>query len=89
MRIPVLRAMNEMVRQEGEESILKTIGILERISQIRGLREEEIEVLGELISNLLGGVEVEYMIRSGKSQSEALNSFMKRVLGSIDTKQEE
>jgi hypothetical protein len=40
--------------------------------------------LGELISNLYGTLEVQKDIKAGKSQKEALNTFMKRVQGSID-----
>jgi hypothetical protein len=42
-------------------------------------------VLGEVISNLYGALEVDKMIKDGMSKKEALNGFMKRVLGSIDT----
>ena len=41
-------------------------------------------MIGELISNLYGAIEVDKMIKEGVSKKEALNAFMKRVLGSID-----
>jgi len=34
---------------------------------------------------MYGAVEVTKMIKDGTPKKEALNSFMKRVLGSIDT----
>jgi hypothetical protein len=37
-----------------------------------------------LLSNLYGALEVAKMIKEGKSEKEAGNIFMKRVLGSID-----
>ena len=45
---------------------------------------DELDVVGELISNLYGALEVKKMTREGKDQKEALNEFMKRVMGSID-----
>ena len=48
------------------------------------MKDEELDVLGELISNMYGALEVDKMIKEGKTQKEALNTFMKRVLGSID-----
>ena len=48
------------------------------------LKDEELDVIGELISNMYGAVEVNKMIQDGIPKKEALNSFMKRVMGSID-----
>ena len=48
------------------------------------LKDEELDVLGELISNLYGAVEVDKLIKEGNSKKDALNMFMKRVLGAID-----
>lgn len=84
MRIPVLRAMNDIVGEKGEAAVLQTVEILEEVSQAKGLKQEELDVIGELISNLLGSVEVHKQVESGVPVSDALNGFMKRVLGSID-----
>jgi len=51
------------------------------------LKDEELDVIGEIISNLYGALEVHKMVKEGMPQKEALNTFMKRVLGSIDTKE--
>jgi hypothetical protein len=48
------------------------------------LKDEELDVIGELISNMYGALEVHKMVKEGKDKKEALNDFMKRVLGSID-----
>ena len=37
-------------------------------------------MLGEIMSNMEGSLEVEKLIKEGKSQKEALNEFMKRVM---------
>jgi hypothetical protein len=40
--------------------------------------------MGELISNMYGALEVDKMVKGGTPKKEALNTFMKRVLGAID-----
>ena len=41
-------------------------------------------MIGELISNLYGAIEFQKLIDSGVPKKDALNQFMKRVVGSID-----
>ena len=36
-------------------------------------------MLGELISNVSGAIEVHFLIDEGMSESQALNTFMKKV----------
>jgi hypothetical protein len=49
-----------------------------------GLKDQEIDVIGELLSNLYGTIEVLEDVKKGRSEREALNGFMQRVLKSID-----
>ena len=65
--------------------IIETIETLESLTEVSSLKDTELDVIGELLSNFYGAIEVSKMIKSGKSQKDALNSFMKRVLGSIDS----
>jgi hypothetical protein len=53
------------------------------MTEIPSLKDEELDVIGELISNMYGAVEVHKMVKNGTDKKEAL-IFMKRVLGSID-----
>ena len=64
--------------------MLETVETLEAITEVPSLKDDELDVIGELLSNLYGAVEVQKEIQDGKSQKEALNGFMKRVLSSID-----
>jgi hypothetical protein len=41
-------------------------------------------VIGELLSNYSGALEVHKEIQAGTPKRDALNGFMKRVTGSID-----
>ena len=54
------------------------------LSEIPYIKDEELDVIGELISNLYGAIEVQKAIDAGSTQKDALNDFMKRVVGSID-----
>jgi hypothetical protein len=46
--------------------------------------DEEMDVIGELLTNLCGAVEVHQMIKNGDSEMDAANNFVKKVMGSID-----
>jgi hypothetical protein len=42
------------------------------------------DVVGELITNIAGAIEMDKMVKDGMSEKDAANTFAKRVLGSID-----
>ena len=84
MRLPLIKHLSNFVIDNDEDYLIETLEVLEHISEHTGIKDEEIDVLGELISNLYGALEVQKDIKAGKSQKEALNAFMERVQGSID-----
>lgn len=84
MKLPVIKHLTQFIKQNDEDYIVETIETLEALTEVPSLKDEELDVIGELISNMYGAVEVNKMVKDGTSQKEALNSFMKRVLGSID-----
>jgi len=84
MKLPVIKSIGEFIKANDEDYVLETIETLEHISQAKGLKDHELEVIGELLSNMYGALEVEKMIKSGQSEKDALNGFMQRVLGCID-----
>lgn len=76
MRLPLIKSLLE----EDYYRIKICIDVLERFIGARGIKEEELDVLGELLSNLEGATEVIALIQDNKiSKTEALNTFMKRV----------
>jgi len=81
MKLPVIRHIQRTV---SVDQINETIGVLEILSEAPSLKDAELDVIGELISNLCGALEVHEMIASGIPEKDACNSFMKKVLGSID-----
>lgn len=81
MKLPVIKTIQRTCTPEQIET---TLAVLENISEAPALKESELDVIGELISNLCGALEVHGMIADGMSESDAGNAFMKKVLGSID-----
>ena len=84
MRLPVIKHMVKFIEENDEDYVNETIETLEYLIDAPGLKDEELDVIGELLSNFSGAVEVHQEIQSGKTQKDALNDFMKRVTGSID-----
>ncbi len=84
MKLPLIKHLSQFIENNDEDYIVETIEVLEHITELSSLKDEELDVIGELISNLYGALEVKKMTREGKDQKEALNEFMKRVMGSID-----
>lgn len=84
MRLPVIKHMLTFIEANDEDYVNETMETLEFLIDAPGLKDEELDVIGELLSNFSGAVEVHREIKAGKPQREALNEFMKRVTGSID-----
>jgi len=83
MKLPVIKHLTEFIEQNDVDYVLETIETLEALTEAP-LKDEELDVIGELISNLYGAVEVDKLIKEGNTKKNALNMFMKRVLGAID-----
>lgn len=84
MKIPIIKHLVNFVEANDEDYIHETLEVLESLADVPTLKDEELEVIGELISNLFGALEVNKEITNGTSKKDALNGFMKRVLGSIN-----
>jgi hypothetical protein len=84
MKLPIIKQLTEFIDHNDEDYIIETIETLENLTEVSSLKDEELDVLGELISNMYGALEVHKMTKDGTPKKEALNTFMKRVLGSID-----
>lgn len=84
MKLPLIKHIVQFVDENDEDYITETLEVLEHLTEYVGLKDEEIDVLGEMISNLYGALEVHKEVKSGVPKKEALNNFMKRVQGSIN-----
>ena len=84
MKLPIIKNLVKFANERDQDFLLETAETLEALSETNGLKDNELDVLGELISNIYGAVEVCEMVNNGQTEKDALNGFMKRVLGSID-----
>jgi hypothetical protein len=84
MKLPVIKHLTNFIEENDQDYVLETIETLEALTEVPSLKDEELDVIGELISNMYGALEVDKMVKEGTSKKEALNTFMKRVLGAID-----
>ncbi|WP_295808977.1 hypothetical protein [uncultured Apibacter sp.] len=84
MKLPIIKHLTQFIVNNDEDYINETIETLEHLTEAPGIKDEELDVLGEVISNMYGAIEVAKLMNEGMDEKDALNAFMKRVLGSID-----
>lgn len=82
MRLPIIK---HLVEQDFDEDyFIETVDVLVSLADARGIKDGELDVIGELISNLEGAIDVKKQIKHGTPQKEALNDFMQRVMGTVN-----
>ena len=84
MRLPIIKHLVQFIEENDSDYIEETISVLENLTENPTIKDEEIDVIGELLSNLYGALEVSQSIEDGTNKKDALNNFMKRVQGSIN-----
>lgn len=84
MKLPVIKHLVQFVEQNDQDYLVEAIDVLESVAEVPSLKDEELDTIGELISNMYGALEVHKQIKAGVNKTEALNAFMQRVLGAID-----
>ena len=84
MKLPIIKHLTTFIEENDEDFVVETIETLEALTEVPSLKDEELDVIGELISNMYGALEVAKAIKEGTPKKEALNQFMQRVLGAID-----
>lgn len=85
MKLPVIKHLANFIEENDQDFVAEAIETLEYLSELSSLKDEELDLIGELISNMYGAIEVDKMMKEeGISQKEAAKKFMDRVLGSID-----
>ena len=84
MRLPIIKRIATDY-DLAQDDLYGAVKVLETISRARGVSEEELDVIGELISNIEGAkVVVDQNRNYGVPTKDALNTFMKRVINSVN-----
>ena len=84
MKLPIIKHLTQFIEANDEDYIVETIEVLEALTEVSSLKDEELDVIGELISNMYGALEVHKMVKDGADKKQALNAFMQRVMGAIN-----
>ena len=85
MRLPIIKHLvtNESLDKSQVETAVE---VLIELSEARGIKDDEMDAIGELVSNCEGAIAVmEDIAENGTPMKDALNGFMKRVIGSTDS----
>lgn len=85
MKLPIIKHLIGFIEEHDEDYVIETIETLESLTEASSIKDEELDVIGEILSNMYGALEVQKSIKEGTAKKEALNAFMKRVTGSIDS----
>ncbi|WP_283640582.1 DUF6952 family protein [Mesonia mobilis] len=81
MKLPVIKHLQ---KNNEKEKLEHTVEVLESFTEHRSCTDEDMDVIGELITNICGAIEVHNMVEEGVPEKDAANNFVKKVLGSID-----
>lgn len=81
MKLPRIKHLQ---KNNAKEELDNTVKVLESFTEHRSIKDEEMDVVGELITDLCGAIEVHEMIEDGVPEKKAPNKFAQKVLGSID-----
>jgi len=84
MKLPIIKQFVNFAEEKDVDFLHDTLATLENLIEYDRISDQELDVIGELMSNLSAAIEVTKEIQEGKSKTDAINGFMKRVMGSID-----
>lgn len=66
MRLPLIKHITNFIDENDQDYVNETIETLENLIESDNLKDEELDVLGEILSNLYGAVEVDNMVKKGE-----------------------
>ena len=58
MRLPLIKHIVSFIEENDEDYVVETMETLENLIDAPGLKDEELDVIGELLSNFSGAIEV-------------------------------
>ena len=69
MRLPLLSTLGSLL-QNDRDFVIEAIETLEHLTESENLKDEELDVIGELISNSYGAIEVQEMVEHSGTPGE-------------------
>ena len=67
MKLPIIKHLTSFIEENDQDYLLETIDTLESLTEVPSLKDDELDVIGELISNMYGAIEVAKMIKRRSS----------------------
>ena len=80
MKLPVIKHLTQFIEANDEDYIVETLETLEALTEVPSLKDEELDVIGELISNMYGALEVHKMIKDGTSTKRSIKQLYETCL---------
>ena len=71
MRLPVIKHIVNFIENNDEDYVVETLETLEDLIDLESLKDEEIDVIGELLSNMSGALEVYQSMKEGVDKKGA------------------
>mgnify|MGYP001119620665 CR=1 FL=1 len=81
MKLPVIKHFQ---KNNDKDKLEHAVEVLESYTEHRSCSETDMDVIGGLITNICGAIEVHNMVEQGVPERDAANNFVKKVMGSID-----
>jgi hypothetical protein len=81
MKLPIIKQLTEFIDTNDEDYIIETIETLENLTEVSSLKDEELDVLGELISNMYGALEVHKMTKDGTPKKTSFKYIYEKSFG--------
>ena len=60
MKLPIIKHLTSFIEENDQDYLLETIDTLESLTEVPSLKDDELDVIGELISNMYGAIAVSY-----------------------------
>jgi len=82
MKLPVIRHLQ---KNNDKEKLQNAAAVLESFTEHRSATDADRDVIGELLTNIFGAIEVHDLVENeGMREIDAANAFAQKVMGSID-----
>ena len=75
MKLPIIKHLTQVIEENDEDFVIETIETLEALTEVPSLKDEELDVIGELISNMYGAIEVSKMIKDEHQKKKLLTDL--------------